>query len=242
MRKGGNPMWRNRIFMGAVLLLPLVVPGMASAALTTSYTGSVSFSSDLEADKTITLPSFDTLGGTRTLTDVLVEFFFSGSCDIGVDSDDGDEEFDVNARIIRTWSGTGPDIFPASGTKTYTPVPVVHLGMDNGDGGTLDLSAPDGTNFGGVAFAMEAGTSHNPTESYYDTNGPGTVDFTIDVKTIVNDFQSSPDTPDEYQLDLQNSLLTVYTKVTYTYTPEPATMAMLGLGALGLAARRRRSR
>ena len=228
--------------MGAILLLPLVVPGLASAALMISDMGSVSFSSDLEADKTITLPSFDTLGGTRTLTDVLVEFFFSGSCDIGVDSDDGDEEFDVNARIIRTWSGTGPDIFPAFGTKTYTPVPVVHLGMDDGDGGTLDLSAPDGTNFGGVAFAMEAGTSHNPTESYYDTAGPGTVDFTIDVQTIVNDFQSSPDMPDAYQLDVQNPLLAVYAKVTYTYTPEPATMAMLSLGALGLVARRRRGR
>jgi len=205
-------------------------------------TKTVSFSSDLQPAKNITLSSFDTLGGTRTLTGVTVELFHSGSADMGIDNDDLIKTADVNGRIVRTWSLTGPGIVGAGASKTVKTA-VVHLAVDNGDGAAIvDMTGPDGTDFGTVSYSNLAAGTFNPATALYATNGPGTVDFTVTPDFMSNDFQFTGTAPNNYYLAIENTNLTVAAKVTYTYTPEPATMALLAAGSLGTVILRRHRR
>jgi hypothetical protein len=205
----------------------------------------VSFTSDTEANKNITLPTFDTVGGTLTLTGVSVEFYHTGSANIAGDNDDLYKTCTVNARIIRGWDAYAPGVVPSilTGAKTVSSGGVA-LGVENGDGAVFDPAAPDGTNFGGpVGYTSLLAGTYNPANlALYATNGAGTVNFTIDVMTMVNDQEFVLGGSDSWQLEVQDPTLGVTAQVTYTYTPEPATVALLGLGAVGMWMKRRRSR
>lgn len=198
------------------------------------YSGSVSFTSDQEPDKVITLPTFDDLGGTLTLTGVAVTVTHSGSALIQADNDDPDDEGDVRARIIRSFFVTVPDLPTDSivnGFKNNTS-DIVHLGLEDGDGGTFDSTPPDGYNFGQLAYTDALAGVINPDLTPY-LAPPGTIDFIVDVDTIVNDLTwvgAAPDTA--WQLEVQNPILTVDVEVAYTYIPEPASLILLALGTL----------
>jgi hypothetical protein len=230
---------RSLMYLIALAALTLTVAAQAN----TIYIGSATFTSDTEANKTITLPSWDSTQGA--LYSVTVEWLYSGSCAIGADSDDPFKTSTVNARLIRTWSGTGPGGVAAFGNTTVTS-PTVSLGVDNGDGTNLDTAGPDGNDFGTLSFGdipADFFAPLNPATAPYITAGPGTVNFIADVQTMVNDLQWT-NSPDQWQLDVRNPKLTVKVKLTYDgeYIPEPATASLMlvGLGAM-VAIRRRRT-
>ena len=233
---------RFSYLMMLALAAVLALAGPAQATFVT-YADSVSFTSDLEADKNIVLPSFDNMGGTRTLLDVIVEFGHSGKAEPAADNDDPFQGASVRARVIRQWSGSGPGV-GTFGSNTVNS-PFISLDPDDGDGGNNDVfdpTAPDGHDFGILGYGPLTIGPFNPAEALYDTPAPNTVTFTITPTLMVNDlqFQDPPGTPDAWQLEVENPLLTVEVSVTYEYIPEPATASLLSLGALLVLRRRRK--
>jgi len=203
-----------------------------------SFTEMATFTSDLQGDVILTFPTFDTLGGTRQLQDVKVEFEHSGRVRLGADNDDPFKTATVNGRMIRSWMASGP----AVGTSEFKNLPSaqVFLDLDNGDGALFDSTPPDGTDFGGFLSYSEAGDTFHPPLNLYQTDGAGSVDFTVDVLLMVNDLQFSGTPPDRWTLEVQNPNLVVAATVTYTFVPEPASVLLLLAGGAGLLWKRRR--
>ncbi|MCK4657891.1 MAG: choice-of-anchor E domain-containing protein [Phycisphaerae bacterium] len=228
----------RRNYLG-IATLAVVFLCTGALADTVSYSGSIVFSSDLEPDKTVTLPSFDTSGGD-ILQSVLVEFFHSGSADLAADNDDEFQGGTANARIIRTFiahnvPGWGFDVV---GTNTEQSDPV-SLTADDGDGDQFDPTAPDGHSFDTLNFTDLAAGAAFPTLSAYETSGTGTVVFPITPDVMVNDLQWVVN-PDAWQLEVENPFFEVEVQVTYTYIPEPGMLSLMALGGLGLLRRRSR--
>lgn len=226
-------------FTGAALSLSAA--GSLALADTVMYMDSVKFTSDLEASRTIDLPSFNTMGGTLTLLSVLVETEHSGFVRPRADNDDPFQGAVVRARMVRQWTSTGPGVFAFGNTTVNSPF--VSLLADDGDGGDNDVfddTAPDGYDFGFLSYGPTLAGSSSPPTALYATPGPGTVSFLVDPVLMVNDlqWQDPPGTPDAWQLEVETPSLTVKVKVTYEYIPEPASICLLGLGSLVVARRR----
>lgn len=214
----------------------LAVAGSAVAAVEV-WSGQTSFSSDAQPANAIAIQQFDTLGGTRTLNSITIDYDFKGSADIAADNDDPFKSGAANGRIIRTFTATGPGGAFGFGTKTILSS-VVTLDPDNGDGaGSFDSTGPDGVIFPTLAFPFELAMSGSAASGPYI--GAGTVNFNVTPSVMVNDLQFSA--TDQYQTQVSNPDLTVRITVSYDYTivPAPGSLALLGLGGL-VAGRRRR--
>ena len=204
------------VIVTAIIVACLTVYSPTAFAATETYTGSVSFISDAQPPQNINLPSFNTMGGTRTLQSVTVEVIHRGSVSLIADNDDAFHTSRVNGRLIRWWSGAGPGVSTGTIMRTVT-TPTVDLGLDNGDGLAVDPTAPDGTNFGGpVSYPDTLAGSYTPSTALYTTSGPGTVSFTVTPELMTNDLQWVV-TPDIWQLQVQNADLTITVRVTYQY-------------------------
>jgi hypothetical protein len=223
-----------KTFMTTIAVL--AVAGSATAAIE-SWSNQVSFISDAEPAGSVSIPQFDTLGGTRSLNSISITYCFKGSADIAADNDDPFKAGSANGRIIRTFTATGPGGAFGFGTKTIITAAVA-LAADNGDGaGSFDSTGPDGVVFPTLAFpyevAMVGGAALGP---YL---GAGSVNFSVTPSVMVNDLQFSA--TDQYQTQVSNPDLTVQIKVDYDYTivPAPGALALMGMGGL-VAGRRRR--
>lgn len=203
-----------------VLILPLITIASPAFADTESYSGWVSFTSGANPGD-IDLPSFDTMGGTRTLQSVTVWFYDEAAADLVADNDDIDDTGTVIGRVIRWWSGTGPGVNSGTVSHTATTSPV-DLGLEDGDGLLVDPNPLDGTDFGGaVSYPNTLDGPYNPTAALYSTVGPSTVTFTITPELWVNDLQWVT-APDDWQLQVRNQALNVTVNLDYEYQQQGA--------------------
>lgn len=206
-----------------------------------NHEGSIDFTSDIEPAGLITLPKFDNQGGLRTLLDVQVTVCFSGQVDMAGDNDDEFQGATVRGRMIRSYFLSGGGV-ASSDTETINTA-FIDLSADDGDGGDNDIfdpTGPDGHDFGTISFdkTPDGVSPHLPNELLYDSNGPGSVNYNVMPILMVNDLQFEVN-PDAWQLEVENPLMTVYVRLQYTYTPEPATAGLLGLGGLMFIRRKR---
>lgn len=215
-----------------------------SAGTFESYSGSVVFSSDVEPTKTISLPSFDTQGGTRALLGVTVSITHYASVYIAGDNDDKFKSTFVRGRMIREFTYAGPGIGGlASKTINGALVPLL---PDNGDGPDFDPTSPDGVVFGTLSYAGEAvpGSPFAPATALYETDGAGMRDFAITPILLVNDQRFFGKAPDAWQLRVQTPILGVEVEVIYEFenlvipAPAAALVGLTGLGAAGAMRRR----
>lgn len=226
------------------VLVAVACLAVSSAAMADSYmvSGSTSFESSLQPSVIVSVPKFDDMGGSLTLTSVLVQFCHNGSVELEGDNDDpfdhGQNLF-VRGQMIRSWSVTGPAGLNSGATKIVNTA-LVPLSPDDGDGGDNDLfdpTGPDGHDFGAVGYSTLI-VSH-PGEPIGAYSGLGTADFQFTPDVLSQTLEFTPYVPDAWQLMVENPILNLEVKVTYTYIPEPSTLALVGLGALALIRRKR---
>ncbi|MBI5762248.1 MAG: PEP-CTERM sorting domain-containing protein [Planctomycetes bacterium] len=229
----------SRLMVAAVACLCV-----SGAAMADSYMvmGSTSFQSALQPASVVSVPKFDDMGGSLTLTGVLVQFFHDGAVELQGDNDDpfdhGQQLF-VQGQMIRSWSVAGPAGLNSGATKIVNTA-LVPLAPDDGDGGNndvFDASAPDGHDFGLVSYATL--TVSHPGQPLGGYTGAGTADFTFTPDVISQTLNFGPYVPDAWQLMVENPILNLKVKVTYEYTPEPSTLSLLGLGVVALIRRKR---
>jgi len=133
------------------------------------WTDTVSFTSDLELPKVLTVPTFDTMGGTRILQNVEVTFLHSGGAEPAGDNDDPFQGAEVRARVVRNWSANGPGVF-ANGNETVTS-PFTTLLPDDNDGGNNDTFDPppaDGVDFGVLGYSDLGAMAAEPRRAAHD--------------------------------------------------------------------------
>ena len=210
-----------RLFLAVVVIgvCLVLLPMPATAQETETWIGSVSFNSDAQPPQNIDLPSFDTMGGTRTLLSVTVELWHRGSAALLADNDDPLKTGSVRGRIVREFSGTGPGVSTGPVTRTVQTA-IVALSVDNGDGPLFDPNPPDGTNFGGPVSYPDTLFGlydlYDPALALYATPGPGTVSFTVTPEFMVNDLRWIV-TPDTWQMQAQNADMTITVRLNYEY-------------------------
>ena len=222
----------------AALVVSLALCGMATAAQTiqTETFGGIPNLTD-----TLTFDEFDDLGGTLILLSiqVLVDLDVSGGT-LTLDNDaatpaSGAFEFGAKGDI----SSSDVSLLDAAFQPVTAEVEALTTGafaLDPNIGdvsGDFDSSGPDGMLInGGVVAVGDSGYIASALFGQY--TGLGTFDVDVDV-TQWSDFGGVSGI--EYAV----TPLTAGGEVTviYNYIPEPATMSLLGLGALALIRRKR---
>jgi len=201
------------IILGACLVL-LTIPALADG--TQTFSGSVSFQSDAQGPLSITLQSFNTMGGTRALSSVSVAVSDNAFAYLQLDNDDPLGGTNATAHITRNWTGTGPGVAYGD-TRTLSSSPI-DLTAEN-DGGRFEFPDTDGTDWGGpLTWVTTLLSTSTPAPALYATPGPGLVTFTQSVSLPAGFIDWVSINPAvRYDLVVSNPNLTIIVTVTYQY-------------------------
>jgi hypothetical protein len=208
------------------LMFVLAFVGVSPVMADTISDSAPIVSTTVGTGQTVYLDQFDTSLGVLTgVTLTLDANAFAGSIDW---DNEANVPSDVTLGIGTELTAVGPDAI----TLVAVPVQTASGSVDADNDGAADFIGTD-------AFAVTGGTgSDSDAESPVDfTPYKGTGTFAVDVTSVVETFLSTTggfgpiqNSPGSYDGTVT---------VEYTYIPEPATMCLLGLGALGLIRRKK---
>ena len=223
----------------AKIIILSVVVMIAPSAMATLITETETFT----GDATLTFNQFDSSLGTLTS----IEIVFNLGIDNGwlvADNDGASEasmtiELGATAAISSALPLVDGSFQPVVGTLSASTTDAVVLAAEIGDGpGNVDASAPDGTTLNGGADS-DSDSGSIATAVFAGYTGTGTFDIVVDVTKFIDlgglgDIEGSFD-----PVDILSAGSSVTVNYTYTPIPEPATMALLGLGSIALIRKRR---
>jgi len=208
------------VCLAAVLAIPIIASAL-TITQTDSFTGSV-----LDFTRVSTFNKFDTMGGTLTLNSVTMKVSFQ----INSGSFIADNDAASAANITYTYSVTGNltsgqvFISPAVGVSISDSV-ALNLAAENGDGtGVIDGNGPDGAF---VAPDSAVYTSSQVMVMPAMFAGTGTFNTSFATGRTFNISGASG-----IEGGFTNMTGSGSVEVVYEYVPEPATLALLGLGGL----------
>ena len=211
-----------------VVVAALMAAGPASAAVITVYTNQAAWEAAVggmfETETFDGLPVTTPLAANTTHALGLVEFEYPGAPDIGSYDDDlpaitGDPDREFQGSVYQaTWGGG--DTKPGPHEFTF-PYDVMAFGADFRT-----------TTSGAMLTATMAGETI-AFDDYLADPGTGFLGVVSDTPftTVVFDADGGGYTNEQFYMD----------DLSFSNIPEPATLSLLGLGALGLVRRRRRS-
>ena len=195
-------------------------------------------------DGTLTFNQFDSSLGTLDS----IEIVFNLSIDNGwlVADNDGVDMATVTIELGALAAISSTDVAlidgsfqPVVGTLSSSTTNMVLLAADNGDGpGNVDSTGPDGTTlYGGTDSDSDSGFISALAFAGYI--GASTFDIIVAINELIDlgglgDFEGSFS-----PVDILGSGSGVTVNYSYTPVPEPATMALLGLGSLVFLRRRK---
>ena len=213
----------------------LVVFLATTAAMAGSITETKTFSGVPTLTRILNFSQFDTMGGTRTLTSIYISFLLNvnnGSILLdndGVDPASGTFEFGAEGGISSTDVALldGSTVPRALGEN----VKAIHadtFSLDSNDGdssSTADLGGPDSMLYEGGLESM-SDTGYIGSDFFAAYIGGGTFDIAVDVSQWAEFGGKSGVAMALIPLDSTGEV-----KVKYNYTPEPASMILLAIGA-----------
>ncbi len=222
-----------------IIILSVVVMITPSAMATL-----ISETETFTGDDTLTFNEFDSILGTLTS----IEIIFDLSIDNGwliVDNDDSVQaDVTIVLGAVAAISSTDVRLTNASWQPVVdilvaSTTAVVTLAAEIGDGpGIVDANGPDGTTLNGEPDSdLDNGLIRGA--YFVDYIGTGTFEIDVDV-TDIAEWGSPPNVEDlSSAVDILSAGSSVTVNYTYTPIPEPATMALLGLGSIALIRKRR---
>jgi len=211
------------------LMSAIATVGMSAAAVSgANISDSDTFAGDVPSSLSVTLDQFDDMGGLRTLNFVTLEIDATVGADVT-----GENDSDSSGQITLDLSGNANAAFgglDATAGIATSEGPVSVAATD----GTPD-SGPDFHDFGTVSGTNSA--DDIIISGFSSFIGTGTISVPVELSGGFNISGVSDSSLGVSNFDGDGTVTITYD---YTPIPEPGSMALLGLGGMGLLMRRRR--